>query len=83
MTLQQYDPQKLDQLTLQLFDLAAVMREMANISREHGITEFALHDKKAKEWCAKLEDWVHKTRADLEVKIRQARARRRAMSSRL
>jgi len=81
MTLQRYDPQRLDQFALRLVDLAAMLREMANSSREHGIADLPLHDKKALEWCAKLEDWLHKARADLEVRIRQAQARRRALSA--
>lgn len=81
MTLQRYSPEKLDQFALQLLDLAAALREMANISREQGIPDLALHDKKAQEWCGKLEDWVHKARADLDVRIRQARAKRRALSA--
>ena len=49
MTLQRYDPHKLDQFALRLFDLAAMMREMAATSREHGIADLAVHDKKALE----------------------------------
>jgi hypothetical protein len=81
MTLQRYSPQKLDQFALRLLDLAGMMREMGNTAREHGIADLALHDKKAQEWCAKLEDWLHKAQADLDVRIRQARARRRALSA--
>jgi hypothetical protein len=80
MTLQRYDPQRLDQLALRLVDLVATLREMANSSREHGIADLPVHDKKALEWCAKLEDWLQKAQADLEVRIRQARARRRALA---
>ncbi len=81
MTLRRYEPKKLDQLSLRFLDLAAALREMANLCRENEIEELALHDKKAKEMCEKLEDWVHKARADLGLKINQARARRRAMST--
>ena len=80
MTLQPYEPAKLDQFALQLLDLAAILREMANRSREHGITDLALHDKKAQQWYGQLEDWGHKAQAQVEVKIRQARAKRRAQS---
>ncbi len=82
MTLRPYEPEKLDQLCLRFLDLAAASREMANLCRENEIDELALHDKKAKEMCEKLEDWVRKARADLELRISQARARRRAMSTR-
>jgi hypothetical protein len=81
MTLQPYGPGKLDQFALHLLDLAAALREMAHSSREHGVTDLALHDKKALEWRARLDQWVHRAQADLEVKIRQARAKRRAVSA--
>ena len=59
MTLQPYEPAKLDQFALQLLDLAAILRDMANRSREHGITDLALHDKKAQQWYDQLEDrWI-------------------------
>ena len=74
MTLQTYDPQKLDRFALRLLDLAAIVRQMANQSREYGIADLALHDKKALEWCAKLEQWARKTQADLEVRILQDKA---------
>ena len=80
MTLQPYEPARLDQFALQLLDLAAILRDMANRSREHGITDLALHDKKAQQWCGQLEDWAHKAQAQVDVKIRQARAKQRALS---
>ena len=81
MTLEAYDPKKLDDLALHLLDLAGIMRQMANRSREHGIADLPMHDKKALEWCAKLEQWAHKVRADLEVRILQDRAERRGRSA--
>lgn len=80
MTLQRYDPDRLNEFALRLLDLAAAFRHMANRSRENAITDLALHDKKAIEWCAKLEQWSHKTRADLEVRILQERGRHRSLS---
>ena len=80
MTLQTYDPRQVDQLALRLLDLAAIVRQVANQSREHGIADLAMHDKKALEWCTKLEQWAHKTRADLEVRILQDKAERRVHS---
>ncbi|HYW78363.1 MAG TPA: hypothetical protein VE890_02265 [Thermoguttaceae bacterium] len=81
MTLQPYGPKKLDQFALQVLDVAAMLREMANSSREHGISDLALHDKKAQEWCDRLHDWTHKAQAELDVKIRQSRARRRTQAA--
>ena len=80
MTLKTYDPSQLDQFALRLLDMAAIMRRMANRSREHDVADFPLHDKKALEWCAKLEQWAHKTQADLEVKIIQDQAEHRGSS---
>ncbi len=42
--------------------------------------DFALHDKKAREWYAGLERWVRKSQAELEMKILDARAGQRARS---
>lgn len=81
MTLQPYGPEELDQFALRLLDVAAVLREMANKSRENEVADLALHDKKAQEWCNRLDDWAHQVQADFDVKMRQARARRRALSA--
>jgi hypothetical protein len=80
MTLQPYDPEKLDQFALRLLDMAATMRAMANRSRECQIDDFALHDKKAQEWHKNLERWVRRSQAELEMKILEVRATRRAVS---
>lgn len=81
MTLQTYDPQKLDRLALRLLDMAAALRKLANESREYGITDLAVHDKKALEWCVNLEQWARKTSADLDLRILQDRAEQRARSA--
>lgn len=81
MTLKPYNPDMLDQFALRLLDLAALLREMANRSREYQIEDFAVHDKKAREWYASLERWVRKSQAELELKIIDARASRRALSA--
>ena len=80
MTLEPYSPEKLDQFALGLLDLAAILRRMANESREHGITDLSLHDKKAQEWFSRLDHWAHKVQAEVQVQIVQARASRRARS---
>ena len=80
MTLKPYDPEMLDQFALEFLDLAAIMREMANCSREQDIVDFALHDKKAKEWLDGLARWVRKSRTEMELKVIDVRANRRAMS---
>ncbi len=80
MTLEPYSPEKLDQFALELLDVAAILRTMANNSREHGITDLSLHDKKAQEWFSKLDHWAHKVQAEVQMQIVQARASRRASS---
>ncbi len=74
MTLQPYSPETLDRFALRLLDVAATLRTMANICRENEMGGFALHDKKASEWCANLEQWAHKLRADQEIRLLQRRA---------
>jgi len=81
MTLKPYDPEMLDGLALRLLDLASAVREMANRCREYQIEDFALHDKKAGQWCGQMERWVRKSQAELEMKILEARAGRRAASA--
>jgi len=81
MTLKSYDPDMLDQFALRLLDLAGVLREMANRSREYQLDDFSLHDKKAREWYDNLERWVRKSQAELEMRIIEARARRRASAA--
>ena len=55
------------------------MRQMANRSRECDVKDFCVHDKKAHEWLHGLERWVRKAQAELEMRIIEARARRRAL----
>ncbi len=81
MTLKPYTAEMLDQFALRLLDLAATLRGMANRSREFGVEDFALHDKKAGEWCKGLERWVHRSQAELEMKILDQRAEQRAISA--
>ena len=81
MTLQTYDPEKLDRFALRLLDLASIVRQMASHGREYGIADLALHDKKALEWCANLEQWARKTQADLEVRILQDKAAQRGRAA--
>jgi hypothetical protein len=82
MTLQPYGPDKLDHFALQLLDLATAVRQMANRCREHGVDDLVLHDKKAQEWRIHLDEWVHKAQVDVEMRIHQRKARRRAATFR-
>jgi len=80
MTLKPYNADMLDQFALRLLDLAAMMREMGNRSREYQTENLTIHDKKAREWCDNLERWARKAQAELDLQTIEARARRRATS---
>ncbi len=77
MTLEPYQPRKLDEFALRLLDLAAAMRQMARRSREHAVEDLALHDKKAQEWTARLAQWARRAEADLEIRIAEQRLAKR------
>ncbi len=78
MTLQPYDPEKLDQFALQLLDLASVLRRMAELSREEQVDGFRLNDRKAREWIEKLSNWVPKAESDLNTFVHKSRGARLA-----
>ena len=69
MTLKAYDPAQLDELALRLLDLAAIFREMSRRGREAGIEAMPLNDRKAQEWCQKLEHWALKAQSELHLEV--------------
>lgn len=81
MTLEPYSPGMLDDLALRLLDLAAATRKMAQRSRHYQVEDLALHDKKAREWCANLARWVGKAQADLDMRIVEIRRQRQSHSA--
>jgi hypothetical protein len=81
MTLKRYNPNDLDAFSLRLLDLAAIFREMARRTRDEHLPPMPLNDKKAQEWCAKLEHWAVRAQAELDAKSRIHRAERRAQSA--
>jgi hypothetical protein len=66
---------------LRLLDIAAIFREMAQVSRQQGLDTVTLHDRKAQEWCDRLEHWARRAQAELDVRIRMERATRRAQTA--
>ena len=78
MTLEPYSPQQLDDLALRAFDLTSMLRKMAITMRSEEVASFVVHDRKALEWIAKLEEWCQKTEAGLEAAVRRNRGARRA-----
>lgn len=81
MTLKAYDPAQLDEFALRLLDLAAIFREMSRRGREAGITAMPLNDRKAQEWCEKLEHWALKAQGEMDLEVRAAQAVRRAQTA--
>ncbi len=79
MTLDPYTPDRLDQLALRVLDISSQFRGMARRAREEELAQFALHDKKALEWLAKLEEWAHKSTAEFELASVRNRGAQRAV----
>lgn len=75
MTLRRYTPEMLDQLALRLLDVASQVRRMAGEVRRNGLEDAELHDKKALEWCERLEAWADRTDGQVAM---QAKAKVRA-----
>jgi hypothetical protein len=78
MTLEPYDPDRLDALALRTLDVCARLRNLARASREEGLPAVELHDRKALEWLEKLEDWAIVAEADLHKQIFRAKGDRTA-----
>ncbi|MGD9720809.1 MAG: hypothetical protein AB7O59_14055 [Pirellulales bacterium] len=78
MTLEAYDPDRLDQLALRMLDLCARVRTMARQSREAGVEKLDLHDRKAREHLDRFEEWLYKAEAELPRAIMKERGRRHA-----
>ncbi len=81
MTLEPYDGDRIDTLALRIFDCAAAVRALAITARNEGIDAVYLHDKKALEFLARLEEWIHKAEANLQISVRRAQGARRARQS--
>jgi hypothetical protein len=65
MTLEAYDPDRLDKMSLRVLDLCCRLRQLAHKTREEQLGAVELHDRKALEWLEKLDDWM--LRAEGEV----------------
>ncbi len=78
MTLEPYRPERLDDLTLRLLDVAAQLRRMAQLAREAELPAVELHDRKALEWIEKLEKWGVGAESDLHRQATLAKSARKA-----
>ena len=74
MTLETYEPARIDALSLRLLDVAVALRQISRLARDEGLDEVPLHDRKAQEWLARLEEWAH----DADARVRRAALSRRA-----
>ena len=81
MTRESYEPEQIDSLTLRVLDLSCRLRSIAERSREEKLESVPLHDKKALEWLSKLEHWLHKAEAELDMAIIKNRGARRAQAA--
>ena len=76
MTLKPYNADELDQLALRILDVSCQLRQMSIAKRDTPGLELAVHEKKALEWLAHLEQWAADARARLEMAtIRQRGAK--------
>jgi hypothetical protein len=78
MTLVPYSPDGLDQLSLRVLDLCARLRQLARLSRETELAEVELHDRKALEWLDKLDEWLLRAEADVQLAVNKNKGKRLA-----
>jgi hypothetical protein len=78
MTLEAYNPDRLDALSLRALDLCARVRNLARISRDEQLPAVELHDRKALEWLEKLEEWAIGAEAEMHRRVQLHRGARRA-----
>jgi hypothetical protein len=67
MTLKPFSADDLDQLALRILDISSQLRQMSAVKRGTPELELAVHEKKALEWLAHLEDWAADARTRLEM----------------
>ena len=65
MTLEPYNSDGLDRMSLRVLDLCARLRSLAQKSRDEQLPPVKLHDRKALEWLDKLEDWLLQAEAEV------------------
>lgn len=80
MTLQTYDSDRLDALSLRVLDICVHLRNAARVARDEQLECVELHDRKALEWIEKLERWAIETETTSSSLALQARGARRGRS---
>jgi hypothetical protein len=81
MTLQSYDPEKLDDLALRVLDISCIFRTMAAKARADQPPKLTLQDRKAHEWLTNLEQWARKAESELEMAIFKTRGTAKALEA--
>lgn len=74
MTINAYSPERLEQLAMRFFDLAAQLRAIARQSRQQNLQNIPVHDRKAIQWCENLEIWVKKTELNFQIVVQKLKA---------
>jgi hypothetical protein len=78
MTLEPYDPERLDRMCLRVFDLCARLRTLARQSRDQQLAPIELHDRKALEWLDNFEEWLFRAEGAMTRSMHKTRGERRA-----
>jgi hypothetical protein len=78
MTLETFNSERLDALSLRVLDIAVLLRQMARRADEADLGALTLHEKKALEWLGHLEDWAHDATARLELAALKQRGAKKA-----
>jgi hypothetical protein len=76
MTLQPYDPDRLDALTLRVLDVCLHLRNVARTARLEQLPAVDMHDRKALEWLENLEHWAIEAEARASGLVMKARGTR-------
>jgi hypothetical protein len=76
MTLERYDPDRLDALSLRVLDICTHLRNVARTARDEQLPAIDLHDRKALEWLEKLEVWAIEAEANVNGLAMKARGTR-------
>jgi hypothetical protein len=78
MTLERYDPDRIDRLSLRVLDLCTRLRTLANRCRDEQLPPVELHDRKPQEWLDRLEDWLFQAEAEVNRRVHKHHGEQRA-----
>jgi hypothetical protein len=78
MTLEPYDADHLDRMSMRVLDLCSRLRTLARKSRDEQLPPIDLHDHKALEWLTKFEDWLYRAEGEVNRSVHKSHGERRA-----